>query len=389
MPVAEPMQVRDAIRELPASRIAEISALGMGDPAVIALWYGEGDLPTPDFIGAAANAALKAGHTFYTYKAGLPELRGAIADYLTGLHARPTGAGRIVVSSSGMSALMLVTQALIDPRDNLVIVAPVWPNIAAAVAIMGGEPRLVALDPVPGGGWRLDVERLFAACDARTRGIFVNSPSNPTGWMISAAEIAALVAFARGRGLWLIADEVYSRIVYGNRPAPSFLDHALPEDRLIVVNSFSKNWAMTGWRLGWMVVPPDLLPIMEKLVEFNTSGSPTFLQHAAIVAIREGEPFITRFVARCRAARDVAIDGLQACRRVEIARPEGAFYAFLRVEGMTDSLAFAKEALLRTKVGLAPGSAFGPIGEGYLRLCFARDPQTVAEAVDRLRAVLD
>jgi aspartate aminotransferase len=389
MPVAEPMQVRDAIRELPASRIAEISALGMGDPAVIALWYGEGDLPTPDFIGAAANAALKAGHTFYTYKAGLPELRGAIADYLTGLHARPTGAGRIVVSSSGMSALMLVTQALIDPRDNLVIVAPVWPNIAAAVSIMGGEPRLVALDPVPGGGWRLDVERLFAACDARTRGIFVNSPSNPTGWMISAAEIAALVAFARGRGLWLIADEVYSRIVYGNRPAPSFLDHALPEDRLIVVNSFSKNWAMTGWRLGWMVVPPDLLPIMEKLVEFNTSGSPTFLQHAAIVAIREGEPFITRFVARCRAARDVAIDGLQACRRVEVARPEGAFYAFLRVEGMTDSLAFAKEALLRTKVGLAPGSAFGPIGEGYLRLCFARDPQTVAEAVDRLRAVLD
>ncbi|HEY8872927.1 MAG TPA: pyridoxal phosphate-dependent aminotransferase [Stellaceae bacterium] len=389
MPVAEPMQVRDAIRELPASRIAEISALGMGDPAVIALWYGEGDLATPDFIGAAATAALRAGHTFYTYKAGLPELRGAIAGYLTGLHARPTGAGRIVVSSSGMTALMLVTQALIDPGDNLVIVAPVWPNIAAAVSIMGGEPRLVALDPVPGGGWRLDVERLFAACDARTRGIFVNSPSNPTGWMISAAEIAALMEFARRRGLWLIADEVYSRIVYGNRPAPSFLDHAEPEDRLIVVNSFSKNWAMTGWRLGWMVVPPDLLPVMEKLVEFNTSGSPTFLQHAAIVAIREGEPFITRFVARCRAARDVAIDGLQACRRVEVARPEGAFYAFLRVEGMTDSLAFAKEVLARTKIGLAPGSAFGTMGEGYLRLCFARDPQIIAEAVDRLRAVLD
>jgi aspartate/methionine/tyrosine aminotransferase len=284
---------------------------------------------------------------------------------------------------------MLVAQALIDPGDNLVIVAPVWPNIAAAVSIMGGEPRLVALDPVPGSGWRLDVERLFAACDARTRGIFVNSPSNPTGWMISAAEIATLMEFARHRGLWLIADEVYSRIVYGNRPAPSFLDHALPEDRLIVINSFSKNWAMTGWRLGWMVVPPDLLPVMEKLVEFNTSGSPTFLQYAGIVAIREGEPFIARFVVRCRAARDVAIDALQACRRVEVARPEGAFYAFLRVRGMTDSLAFAKEALARTKVGLAPGSAFGPAGEGCLRLCFARDPQTVAEAVDRLRVVLD
>ena len=383
------MRVRDAIRDLPASRITEISALGMGDPAVIPLWYGESDLPTPAFIGAAATAALAAGHTFYTYKAGLPELRSAIAQYLTGLHAHPTGAERVVVSSSGMSALMLVAEALIDPGDNLVIIAPIWPNIAAAVSIMGGEPRLVALDPMPGGGWRLDVERIFAACDARTRGIFVNSPSNPTGWMISAAQIGALLDFARHRGLWLIADEVYSRIVYGNRPAPSFLDHALPEDRLIVVNSFSKNWAMTGWRLGWMVVPPDLLPVMEKLVEFNTSGSPTFLQHAAIAAIREGEPFIAGFVARCRAARDVAIDALEACPRVEVARPEGAFYAFFRVEGITDSLAFAKEALARTKVGLAPGSAFGPIGEGYLRLCFARDPRQVAEAVDRLRPLLD
>ena len=383
------MRVRDAIRDLPASRIAEISALGVGDPAVIPLWYGEGDLPTPGFIGAAATAALEAGHTFYTYKAGLPELRSAIAAYLTELYARPTGPERIVVSSSGMNALMLVAEALIDPGDNLVIIAPVWPNIAASVSIMGGEPRLVALDPMPGGGWRLDAERLFAACDARTRGIFVNSPSNPTGWVISAAEIAELLAFARRRGLWLIADEVYGRIVYGNRPAPSFLDQGAPEDRLIVINSFSKNWAMTGWRLGWMTIPPDLLPVMEKLVEFNTSGSPTFLQHAGIVAIREGEPFIAGFVARCRAARDVAIDGLQACRRVAVARPEGAFYAFFRIDGITDSLAFAKEALSRTKVGLAPGSAFGPMGEGHLRLCFARDPQQIAEAVDRLRPLLD
>jgi aspartate aminotransferase len=382
------MSVRHTIANLPASRIGEISALGMGDPAVIPLWYGESDLPTPAFIRRAANAALEAGQTFYTYKAGLPELRAAIADYQTGLYAQPTGAERIVVTSSGMTALMLVAEALVDPGDNLVIIAPVWPNIAAAVSIMGGEPRLVALEPMPGGGWRLDPELVFAACDSRTRAIFVNSPSNPTGWVISPAEIAALLAFARDRGLWLIADEVYGRIVYGNRPAPSFLDHAAPEDRLIVVNSFSKNWAMTGWRLGWMTVPPDLLPVMEKLVEFNTSGSPTFLQHAAVVAIREGEPFIAAFVARCRAARDAAIDALQACRRVEVARPEGAFYAFFRVAGIDDSLAFAKEVLHRTKVGLAPGSAFGPMGEGYLRLCFARDPQLIAEAVERLRPLL-
>jgi aspartate aminotransferase len=188
--------------------------------------------------------------------------------------------------------------------------------------------------------------------------------------------------------VWLIADEVYGRIVYGNRAAPSFLDQAEPEDRLIVVNSFSKSWAMTGWRLGWLTVPADLHPQIEKLVEFNTSGSPTFLQHAGIVAIREGEDFIAQFVARCRAARDVAIDALQACRRVSVARPAGAFYAFFRVEGVTDSLAFAKQALYQTKVGMAPGSAFGPMGEGYLRMCFARDPQAVADAVERLRPLL-
>jgi aspartate/methionine/tyrosine aminotransferase len=293
------MRVRDAIRELPGSRIAEISALGMGDPEVIPLWYGEGDLPTPDFIGTAAAAALRAGHTFYTYKAGLPELRATLADYMTGLYGRPIGAERVAVSSSGTTALMLVTQALIDAGDNLVIIAPVWPNIAAAVSIMGGEPRLVSLDPLPEGGWRLDPKRVFAACDSRTRGIFVNSPSNPTGWVISAEEIATLLSFARRRGLWVVADEVYARIVYGNRTAPSFLAQAEPDDRLIVVNSFSKNWAMPGWRLGWMTLPADLLPVMEKLIEFSTSGAPTFLQHAGIVAVREGEPFIASFVARC------------------------------------------------------------------------------------------
>src|SRR6202158_1423823 len=207
MTSTESGRVRDASRDLRASRIAEISALGMGDPDVIALWYGEGDLPTSDFIGRAATAAIEAGHTFYTYKAGLPELRSVIADYLTVLYARPTAAERIVVSSSGMSALMLVAQALIDPGDNLVIIAPIWPNIAAVVSIMGGEPRLVSLDPVPGGGWRLDLHKIVAACDGRTKGIFVNSPSNPTGWMASPEEIASLADLARARGLWIVADE--------------------------------------------------------------------------------------------------------------------------------------------------------------------------------------
>jgi aspartate aminotransferase len=383
------MSVRVAIRDLQASRIGEIVALGFGDPDIIPLWYGESDLPTPDFVGEAASAALARGETFYTYKLGLPELRQTLAEYLSGLHGKPLAAERIAVTSSGMTALMILTQALVDAGDNFVIVAPVWPNIAAAVSIMGGQPRFVGLVPRPGGGWRLDLDQLMAACDGRTRGIFINSPSNPTGWMISAEEIAALLEFSRKRGLWIVADEVYGRLVYGNSAALSFLAAAEPEDRLIVVNSFSKTWAMTGWRLGWIVLPTDLVPIVEKLIEFNTSGSPTFLQHAAIAAIRDGEDFIRGFVARCHDAREVAITGLQSCRRVEVARPEGAFYAFFRTEGVTDSVAFAKEILTHTKVGLAPGSAFGPEGEGYLRLCFARAPEIVAAAIDRLRPMLD
>jgi aspartate/methionine/tyrosine aminotransferase len=207
--------------------------------------------------------------------------------------------------------------------------------------------------------------------------------------MASSEEIAALLAVARKRGIWLVADEVYGRIVYGNQVAPSFLAAAEAEDRLIVVNSFSKAWAMTGWRLGWIVIPPDLLPTFEKLIEFSTSGSPTFLQHAAVAAIRDGEPFIQSFVARCRESREAAVAALQSCRRVAIARPEGAFYAFFRVDGVADSVAFAKELLAKTRVGLAPGSAFGPMGEGCLRLCFARSPDAIAAAVERLRPMLD
>jgi aspartate aminotransferase len=207
--------------------------------------------------------------------------------------------------------------------------------------------------------------------------------------MASSEEIAALLSFARERGIWIVADEVYGRVVYGNRVAPSFLAAATSDDRVIVVNSFSKTWAMTGWRLGWMVIPPDLLSTFEKLIEFNTSGSPTFLQHAAVAAIRDGEPFIQGFVARCRDSREAVVSALQSCRRVAIARPEGAFYAFFRVDGVADSVAFAKEILAKTKIGLAPGSAFGPMGEGYLRLCFARAPVTIAAAVERLRPLLD
>ena len=384
-----PHGIRPAIEAFPASKIGEVAAVGFGDPAIVPLWFGEGDLPTPSFIGDAAIAALRDGQTFYTHKRGIPPLRQAIAAYLTRLHDKPVGAERVVVTSAGMSAIMLACQILVEPGDNIVIVSPVWPNINASVEALGGEARAVPLTPTPEGGWRLDVERVIGACDEGTRAIFVNSPSNPTGWMWSRGEAEALLAFTRRRGIWLMSDEVYERIVYDRPVALSLLDIADPEDRIIVINSFSKSWAMTGWRLGWMVTSEALHPVLDKLIEFNTSGAATFLQPAAIAAIRDGEAFVASMVERCRTGRDIIMAGLAEFSRVRAVPPAGAFYAFFRVDGLTDSLEFAKEIVRSCKVGLAPGAAFGPAGEGYLRLCFASSPERLGEALQRLRPMLD
>jgi aspartate/methionine/tyrosine aminotransferase len=383
-----PRSIRQIVADLPVSKIGEVSWPSLGDPSVLPLWYGESDLPTPAFICDAAAEAMRRGETFYTHKRGIPPLREAIAAHLTGLHAHPVGVERIAVTSAGMNAIMLVCQCLVDPGDNVVIVSPVWPNVNSAVEVMGGEARTVGLSPTEEGGWKLDLDRLVAACDARTRAIFVNSPSNPTGWMLSRGETERLLAIARQRGLWLIADEVYSRLVYEGRTAPSFLDIADPEDRVVVIQSFSKPYAMTGWRLGWLVAPAELHPILDKVIEFNTSGAPTFLQPAGIAALRDGEAFVASFVERCRRGRDLVIRGLARFPRVRCAAPQGAFYAFFSVDGMTDSVAFAKRLVAENKVGLAPGAAFGRDGEGYLRLCFASAEERLVAALERLAPAL-
>jgi aspartate aminotransferase len=384
-----PNGLRAIVDSMPFSKIGQVAMAGLGDPDVVPLWFGESDVPTPRFICEAAAAALAAGHTFYTFKRGIPELRQAIAAYLTRIYAKPVDWQRVIVTSSGMSGIMFLSQALVEPGDNIVILSPVWPNINDAVTVLGGEARAVALDATDAGGWRLDLDRLMAACDPRTRAVFVNSPGNPTGWMMHPAEQQALLDFARKRGFWLIADEVYGRIVYnGATAAPSLLDLAEPEDRLVVINSFSKAWAMTGWRLGWLVAPTPIQDVADKIVEFNTSGAPTFLQYAAVAAITQGDGFIAEMVQRCRAGRDLIVQGLQRFPRVRVAAPEGAFYAFARVDGMQDSLAFAKEVLARCKVGVAPGAAFGLGGEGHLRLCFASAPARLAQALARLEPML-
>ena len=379
-----PAPIRPVVAGFAGSRIREVSKIGMERPGVTALWFGEGDRPTPKFITEAAARALAAGRTYYTSNSGTPELRLAIARYAMRLHGGKITPERVTVTASGVNALMLIMQALVDPGDNVVMVTPVWPNCCDSISIvLGGEVRRIPLI-ADERGWKLDLDRLFAACDGRTRAIFVNSPGNPTGWMASADDHKALREFARKKRIWIVADEVYERIVYDRPCAPSALDGALPDDPVIVVNSFSKAWCMTGWRLGWIIHPEGLSETLGKLNEVNMSGPAMFAQDAGVVALEQGESFIGEIVADYRRAREIVVQRLGAMPRVQLARPDAAFYAFFRVDGMTDSLAVAKQVLDKASVGLAPGIAFGPEGEGWLRLCFATSPQRLSDALDRL-----
>ena len=380
--------IRPAIETLEGSLIRHVSDAHMGREGLIPLWFGEPDLPTPDFIKAAANQALVDNHVFYTQNRGIPPLREAISDYVTRLHARPIGIDRLTITGSGMNAIMLTSQLLVDKGDNMVVVGPVWPNCRETVHVMGGEAREVAMRSDADGRWRLDLDELMDACDERTVGVFVNSPGNPTGWVMEAEEQDALLALCRPRGLYVVADEVYVRLAYDRPRAPSFLDVAEDDDRLIVINSFSKSWSMTGWRLGWLTHPPALGDAFAKLNEYNLAAPTTFVQHAGVTAVRDGEDFVVEMVERYRRNRDLVFQRLAAMPRVRLSRPEGAFYAFFAVEGMKDSVAFAHKLIADTGVGLAPGLAFGPAGEGWLRLCFAAEADTLSRALDRLEPAL-
>jgi aspartate/methionine/tyrosine aminotransferase len=369
------------------SRIRAVSESAFGRTGLIPLWFGESDRVTPSFINEAATRALNEGKTFYTPNRGIPELREAVAGYVSRLRGRPVGAERLSITASGVNAIMLAMQTLVDPGDNVVLVTPLWPNCADAVTALGGEPRRAPLKSVD-GRWRLDIDRLFDACDERTRAIFVNSPGNPTGWMAQPEDLRAILEFCRKRGIWALADEVYERLVYDRAVSPSLLDIAGPDDPVISINSFSKSWCMTGWRLGWIVAPPAYGETLGKVMEFNMSAATTFVQHGGLAAISKGEGFVAEIVGQYRQARDLVAQRLGGMRRVRMARPDAAFYAFFQVDGMTDSLAFAKDVVAKSGVGLAPGIAFGPEGEGWLRLCFATSQARLSEALDRLEPAL-
>ncbi len=379
--------MRPAIDALPGSKIREVANAALGRSDVLAFWFGESDEVTPEPVRRAAADALLRGETFYSHNLGLPELRIAIARYTSGLHG-PVGPDRIAVTSSGVSALMLAMQMLLAPGDEVVAVVPVWPNLTAQPAILGARVTRVALQ-ARAGAWTLDLPQLLAAVTPGTRVLLLNAPNNPTGWTLTRDEQQTLLDHCRRTGTWIVADEVYERVYFGGRCAPSFLDIAGPDDRLLVAHSFSKSFLMTGWRLGWLVVPPAALDAAGKLLEYNSSCAPVFVQRGALTALAMADDFVPGLVARLQAGRDRLLAGLQALPGITTAVPAGGMYAFFRIDGENDSLALAQRLVTGHGLGLAPGAAFGVEGEGWLRWCFAsQDPSRLDAGLDRLAASL-
>ena len=386
---------RASIQSLRASRIREVANAGMGRTDVLPFWFGEPDEVTPAFIRDAAKQSLDTGETFYTQNFGLPALRETLAAYSSRLH-RPTQASSIALTSSGVSALMLTAQLLLNPGDRVVIVTPLWPNLVEIPKILSAEVVTVSLqlntkknDPV----WELDLDELLAALTPDTKALLLNSPNNPTGWVISKEQQDIVLAHCRKHGIWLIADDVYERLVYDQTPgtppcAPSFLNLAEPDERVVSINSFSKSWLMTGWRLGWIQAPESLIADLGKLIEYNTSCAPGFVQQAGIVAIERGEEIITHTLERYTLARNYLYEQLSRpfFREAGVIAPlpKGTMYLFFKIQGEKDSLALCKQLVAEAGIGLAPGSAFGPEGEGAIRWCFASSLDKLELGVQRL-----
>ncbi|MES2107091.1 MAG: pyridoxal phosphate-dependent aminotransferase [Pseudomonadota bacterium] len=376
---------RSIVQQLGASQIREVANAGIGLDNVLPFWFGEPDEVTPQFIRDAAKEGLDAGDTFYTHNYGIPPLRAAIANYLSGLH-QPIGPERIAVTSAGVSALMLIAQTILNPGDRVVAVTPIWPNLVEIPKILGAEVVKVPLQF--GLTWELDLQQLLDALTPGTKAVFINSPNNPTGWVMPREQQQAVLEHCRRHGIWILADDVYERLVYGEKCAPSFLDLSVPQDRLISANSFSKAWLMTGWRLGWIVAPEAVMTDLGKLIEYNTSCAPGFIQRAGIAAIERGDEIVQHTLARYQAARDYLYQRLNAMPGITTPNPKGAMYLFFRVDGQADTLQLCKRLVREAGLGLAPGSAFGPEGEGYLRWCFASSVEKLELGASRLESFL-
>lgn len=381
-----PTQARDAVHSLSSSQIREVANSAMGREGVLPFWFGETDQPTAAFIRDAAIQSLSAGETFYAQNLGRPYLRNAIAEYMSDLHGRTIETDRISVVGSGVTGLGVVSQLMLSPGDRVVAITPLWPNITEIPRISGAHVERVSLN-VSGGKWSLDLDRLLSALTPETKMLIVNSPNNPTGWTISDEQIEAITTHCRRLGIWVVADEVYERLIYDPsvRSAPSFLRHMNADERLISVNSFSKAWSMTGWRAGWITAPVTMADDLAKLIEYNFSCVFEPIQRAATVALQQGEAEIANLRARLARTRNLLVSGLLDIPGVDVPEAGGAMYVFFRIAGQSDSVETAKRLVSEAGLGLAPGSAFGPEGNGWLRWCHAvSDEARLMEGVSRL-----
>ncbi len=367
----------------PESGIVELVNYARGREGLIPLWVGEGDLPTPDFIARATQESLKAGETFYTWQRGIPPLREALVRYYQRHFQKTLAPDNFYVTGSGMQAIKLAIEAVTSPGDDVVFLSPAWPNFAASAELSGARAVAVPLN-FEHGKWQLDIAKLEDAITPKTRALFVNTPSNPTGWTASHDDLRAILDLARRNGLWIIADEIYALYHFSDGRAPSFLDIMEDGDRILFVNSFSKNWSMTGWRVGWIVAPAEIGQVLENLIQYSTSGVAQFMQAGAVAALDRGDDFIAENIAKASRSRDLLCDALIATNRVQTLKPDGAIYAFLKIDGVTDARRTALDIVDKTGVGLAPGTAFGEGGALFMRACFLRDPGQIATAAARL-----
>ena len=383
--------MRQAILDLQASRIRDVANAGLGRSDVLAFWFGESDEVSPAFIRRAAIDSLQSGETFYAHNLGLPELREAISLEMQQRHGAGIGVDRIAVTSGGVNALMLAMQAIVNPGDEVVVVTPVWPNLTSQPVILGAQLKTVCLEPKQ-GRWTLPMEKLLQAVTSRTKLLVVNSPNNPTGWTLTRAEQQTLLDHCRRTGTWILSDEVYENLYYlptENRCAPSFLDIASPQDRLVVAHSFSKSFLMTGWRLGWLVMPAAMTEHMGKLIEFNTSCASVFVQRAGIAAMQRAGDIVPQVVMQMQACRDRLFAELGSIPGLDLVVPDGGMYAFFSIPGLTEDVQTAKRLVAEAGLGLAPGSAFAPEAQGWLRWCFAsQDQNRLGEGARRLKTWL-
>ena len=376
-------QTSERAHHLQSSLIRDVAEKGMQMQNILPLWFGEGQWPTSQIAIEAAQNALQAGDHFYQPNNGKPRLRSALAHYMNGLYGTSKTKQNITVTASGMQGLALTALALIDSGDHVVCIDPVWPNLGESFKIAGGQidsTTLIARD----GRWHLDMEELLAKLTHKTKALLINSPNNPTGWVCSTREQKTILDHCRKQGIWIVADDVYARLYQHGSLAPGFQHLANADDLLISINSFSKTWSMTGWRLGWITAPATLEKTFAHLTEFNIACPAGFIQEAGLAMIEKGEAEVSLLQRKLRKALTLTRTRLKHFEDISFIEPDGAFYCFFSVRGLTDSLDFAHALLEQTKVGLAPGLAFGPAGGGYLRLCYAQDEQILNKAFDRL-----